>query len=35
MFPDAHDRPARMALHAPELAGGILVQCEITAYIES
>lgn len=35
MFPDAHDRPARMALHAPELAGGILVQCEITAYIDA
>jgi hypothetical protein len=27
-------RPARLALHAPDLAGGILVQCEITAYID-
>lgn len=35
MFPDSHDRPARMALHAPELSGGILVQCEITAYIDA
>lgn len=33
MFPDAHRRPARIALHAPDLAGGILVQCEITAFI--
>ena len=34
MFPDPHHRPARMALHAPELGNGILVQCEITAYID-
>ena len=34
MFPDPHRRPARMALHAPDLAGGILVQCEVTAYID-
>lgn len=34
MFPDPARRPARMALHAPELAGGILVQCEITAWID-
>ena len=34
MFPDPLHRPARMALHAPDLAGGILVQCEITAYID-
>lgn len=33
LFPDPHRRPARLALHAPELTGGILVQCEITAYI--
>lgn len=35
MFPDEHARPARIALHAPDLAGGILVQCEITAYIDN
>lgn len=35
MFPDAHHRPARLALHAPELAGGILVQCEISAWIDA
>ena len=34
LFPDAHQRPARIALHAPDLAGGILVQCEITAWID-
>jgi enamine deaminase RidA (YjgF/YER057c/UK114 family) len=34
MFPDPLRRPARMALHSPDLAGGILVQCEITAYID-
>ena len=33
MFPDPLRRPARIALHAPDLAAGILVQCEITAYI--
>lgn len=35
MFPDAHHRPARLALHAPELSGGILVQCEISAWIDA
>jgi 2-iminobutanoate/2-iminopropanoate deaminase len=34
MFPDAGDRPARLSLQASELTGGILVQCEITAYID-
>lgn len=35
MFPDPHRRPARIALHAPDLAGGILVQCEVTAFIDA
>lgn len=35
MFPDAQRRPARIALHAPDLAGGILVQCEISAWIDA
>lgn len=34
MFPNPGDRPARLSLQAGDLAGGILVQCEITAYIE-
>ncbi|MEJ7932424.1 RidA family protein [Ramlibacter sp. AN1015] len=34
MFPDADDRPARLSLQAGELSAGILVQCEITAWIE-
>lgn len=34
MFPDADDRPARLSLQATELSAGILVQCEITAYID-
>ncbi len=34
MFPDANDRPARLSLQASELTGGVLVQCEITAWIE-
>lgn len=33
MFPDPHDRPARISVQAADLAGGILVQCEVTAYI--
>ena len=33
MFPDPHDRPARLTVQAAELTGGILVQCEVTAYI--
>jgi 2-iminobutanoate/2-iminopropanoate deaminase len=35
MFPDRLHRPARLALHAPELTNGILVQCEISAWIET
>lgn len=34
MFPDPHDRPARISLQAGELSAGILVQCEVTAYID-
>jgi len=34
MFPDPHDRPARLAVQAGELSAGILVQCEVTAYID-
>lgn len=34
MFPDAHDRPARISLEAGALSAGILVQCEVTAYID-
>ena len=35
MFPDPHDRPARLSLQAGELSGGILVQCEVTAFIDT
>ena len=35
MFPDPHDRPARLSLQAGELSGGILVQCEVTAFIDA
>ena len=34
MFPNADDRPARLSLEATGLTAGILVQCEITAYID-
>jgi enamine deaminase RidA (YjgF/YER057c/UK114 family) len=34
MFPNPDDRPARLSLEAAGLSAGILVQCEITAYIE-
>jgi 2-iminobutanoate/2-iminopropanoate deaminase len=34
MFPDADRRPARLSLEAGGLSAGILVQCEITAYID-
>ena len=34
MFPDENDRPARLSLQAGDLTAGILVQCEITAWIE-
>ncbi|MGE4241704.1 RidA family protein [Ramlibacter sp.] len=33
MFPDDQDRPARLSVQAGDLSGGILVQCEVTAYI--
>jgi len=33
MFPAPDDRPARLTVQAAELSGGILVQCEVTAYI--
>jgi enamine deaminase RidA (YjgF/YER057c/UK114 family) len=33
MFPDPRNRPARVSLEATGLTAGILVQCEITAYI--
>jgi len=35
LFPDPANRPAREALHAPELGGGVLIQCNITAWIGS
>lgn len=34
MFPDPDNRPARISLEASGLTAGILVQCELTAYIE-
>ncbi|MEO7338349.1 MAG: RidA family protein [Caldimonas sp.] len=34
MFPDPHNRPARLALQA-DLTGGLLVQCDITALIDA
>ena len=33
MFPDAATRPARHAIHAPELDMGKLIECVFTAYI--
>lgn len=33
MFPDASSRPARHAVHAPELDMGKLVECSFTAWI--
>lgn len=35
MFPNPHDRPARLSLQAGDLSGGILVQCEVTAFIDA
>ncbi|MES2786764.1 MAG: RidA family protein [Pseudomonadota bacterium] len=35
MFPDAQDRPARLSLQQSDLSNGILVQCEVTAWIEN
>jgi 2-iminobutanoate/2-iminopropanoate deaminase len=34
MFPDEHSRPARHTFHAPDLAGNMLVQCEVTAVVK-
>ena len=34
MFPDPYDRPARQAVSAPDLANGVLVQCDIVAVID-
>jgi enamine deaminase RidA (YjgF/YER057c/UK114 family) len=34
MFPEPDNRPARLSLQAGDLSAGILVQCEITAYID-
>lgn len=33
MFPDEHSRPARHTFAAPDLAGAMLVQCEIVAVL--
>ncbi len=33
LFPDPTNRPARISLQATGLGSGILVQCEVTAYI--
>src|SRR3954470_371277 len=33
MFPDPHSRPARHTFAAPDLAGAILVQCELMAIL--
>ncbi len=33
MFPDAASRPARHAIHAPDLDMGKLIECSFTAYI--
>jgi enamine deaminase RidA (YjgF/YER057c/UK114 family) len=33
MFPDPEARPARHAIHAPELDMGKLIECSFTAYI--
>ena len=34
MFPDTSKTPARFSLQATELSPGILIQCEVTAFIE-
>jgi len=34
MFPDPHLRPARHTFQSPDLPGGMLVQCEVIAYVE-
>lgn len=33
LFPDAHSRPARHAIHAPHLDGEKLLECSFTAVI--
>jgi hypothetical protein len=33
MFPDPHSRPARHTFQNPDLPPGMLVQCEVIAYI--
>jgi enamine deaminase RidA (YjgF/YER057c/UK114 family) len=35
MFPDPHSRPARHTFQSPDLPGGMLVQCEVIAFVES
>lgn len=35
LFPDPRNRPARISLQATTLGPGILVQCEVTAYVAS
>jgi 2-iminobutanoate/2-iminopropanoate deaminase len=34
MFPDPHSRPARHTLVYNELPGNMLIQCDLTAYVE-
>jgi len=33
MFPDEHSRPARHTFPAPDLPPGMLVQCEVIAFV--
>jgi enamine deaminase RidA (YjgF/YER057c/UK114 family) len=33
MFPDPHSRPARHTFPAPDLPPGMMVQCEVIAFI--
>ena len=35
MFPDPHSRPARHTFPAPDLPPGMLVQCEVIAFVGS
>ncbi len=34
MFPDPHSRPARHTLVYNDLPGNMLIQCDLTAYVE-
>ena len=34
LFPDAHSRPARHAIHAPNLDGEKLIECSFTAVLD-